>query len=149
VVDEKRQLFTQMSTYSLQLEEKENFIAHMRTIDEQQILDASNSSGHFDGRTKNSMSSTASAPAMSCGASSESLRAGAAPSPPSAAGVRSRRSASRYLNENYDYKDSRASMSDKTGPLSSCISPDNLKTELVQLDDEIGTNKNFLPSNIP
>jgi hypothetical protein len=146
VVDEKRQLFTQMSTYSLQLEEKENFIAHMRTIDEQQILNASNSSGHFDSRTKNSMSSTA--PAMSVGASSESHRAGAAPSPHSAVGVRSRRSASRYLTEHYDGKDSRADIGDKTVLLTSCISPDNLKTELVQLDDEIGTSKKILPSNI-
>lgn len=41
VVEEKRRLFTRMSKYTLQQEEKDSFLAHQRGVDEQRILDAS------------------------------------------------------------------------------------------------------------
>lgn len=41
VVEEKRRLFTRMSKYSLQQEEKDSFLAHQREVDERRILDAS------------------------------------------------------------------------------------------------------------
>ena len=37
-MEEKRRLFTRMSKYSLQQEEKESFSAHQKTVDEQNIL---------------------------------------------------------------------------------------------------------------
>lgn len=41
VVEEKRKLFTRMSKYSLQQEEKDSFLGHQRGVDEQNILEAS------------------------------------------------------------------------------------------------------------
>eukprot|EP01032_Pedospumella_encystans_P014223 gene14223-16352_t len=41
VVEEKRRLFTRMSKYSLQQEEKDSFLAHQREVDERRILEAS------------------------------------------------------------------------------------------------------------
>jgi len=39
-VEEKRRLFTRMSKYSLQQEEKDSFLAHQRDVDERRILEA-------------------------------------------------------------------------------------------------------------
>lgn len=41
VVEEKRRLFTRMSKFSLQQEEKDSFLAHQREVDERRILEAS------------------------------------------------------------------------------------------------------------
>lgn len=41
VVEEKRKLFTRMSKYSLQQEEKDSFLAHQHGVDEERILEAS------------------------------------------------------------------------------------------------------------
>eukprot|EP01032_Pedospumella_encystans_P010717 gene10717-12503_t len=41
VVEEKRRLFTRMSKYGLQQEEKDSFLAHQREVDERRILEAS------------------------------------------------------------------------------------------------------------
>lgn len=42
MVEEKRALYTRMSKYSLQLEERESYLAHQRAVDEEAVLKPSN-----------------------------------------------------------------------------------------------------------
>ena len=41
-MEEKRALYTRMSKYSLQLEERESYLAHQRAVDEEAVLKTSN-----------------------------------------------------------------------------------------------------------